>query len=167
MKHNFCHTVLLLFAFSISGFSHSDSDSLLIQLDTAKGISRANLLNKISYNLQNSDAEKAEKFADEALSLSRNENYESGIANALNNKGLLFETRGQLDKAKEAYLESLALQEKMNNSELDEIIITDTIMQPEAIVRNKKITIVSVAPLLAEVIRRIETGESISKDLIL
>lgn len=57
--------------------------------------------------------------------------------------------------------------EKLNKSAIDEIIITDTIAQPEEVKKNKKITIVSVAPLLAEAIRRIETGESISKDLIL
>ncbi|MDP3941083.1 MAG: ribose-phosphate pyrophosphokinase [bacterium] len=57
--------------------------------------------------------------------------------------------------------------EKINNSAIDEVIITDTITQPEEVKKNKKITIVTVAPLLAEAIRRIETGESISKDLIL
>lgn len=57
--------------------------------------------------------------------------------------------------------------EKIENSDIDEVLITDTILQPEKVVKNKKITIISVAPLLAEAIRRIETGESISKDLIL
>ena len=57
--------------------------------------------------------------------------------------------------------------ERLNKSAIDEIIMTDTIAQPEEVRKNKKITIVSVAPLLAEAIRRIETGESISKDLIL
>jgi phosphoribosylpyrophosphate synthetase len=35
------------------------------------------------------------------------------------------------------------------------------------VMKNKKITVVSVAPLLAEAIRRLRTGESISKALIL
>lgn len=57
--------------------------------------------------------------------------------------------------------------EKIADSDIDEIIITDTIQHRKEVIKNKKITIVTVAPLLAEAIRRIETGESISKDLIL
>lgn len=57
--------------------------------------------------------------------------------------------------------------EKLSKSEIDEIIITDTINHSPEVRKNKKITIVSVAPLLGEAIKRIETGESISKDLIL
>lgn len=57
--------------------------------------------------------------------------------------------------------------EKINGSLIDELILTDTIMQKEEIEKHPKITIVSTAPLLAEVIKRIRTGESISKDLIL
>ncbi len=119
---NFTFKIFLLYVlsfflpFAIS-FSQTNSDSLLAQLDTSKGKPRVDLLNKLSFKLQSSGEEKAEKFAEEALLISRKENYESGIANALNNKGLLFEMRGNLDKAMEAYLEALALQEKMNNSE--------------------------------------------------
>jgi len=57
--------------------------------------------------------------------------------------------------------------EKIANSALDEVIVTDTILQQEAVRNNPKIHIVSVAPLLAEAIRRIETGESISEKLFL
>ncbi|GDX62048.1 ribose-phosphate pyrophosphokinase [Candidatus Levyibacteriota bacterium] len=56
---------------------------------------------------------------------------------------------------------------KIVDSPLDEVIITDTISHREEVVTNPKIIITSVAPLLAEVIRRTQTGESISKDLIL
>ncbi len=57
--------------------------------------------------------------------------------------------------------------DKFKDSVFDEVIITDTIMQRPEVLAYKKITVISVAPLLAEAIRRIETGESISKDLIL
>lgn len=57
--------------------------------------------------------------------------------------------------------------DKISSSEIDEVITTDTINHRPEVRKNKKITIVSVAPLLGEAIRRIETGESISKDLIL
>lgn len=57
--------------------------------------------------------------------------------------------------------------ELISSSAIDEVIITDTVYQSSLVLNNKKITVVTVAPLLAEAIRRIETGESISKDLIL
>jgi ribose-phosphate pyrophosphokinase len=52
--------------------------------------------------------------------------------------------------------------EKITQSAIEEVIITDTIEQRSEVLRNKKITIVSVAPLLAKAIKRITTGESIS-----
>jgi ribose-phosphate pyrophosphokinase len=56
---------------------------------------------------------------------------------------------------------------KINESAIEEMIITDSIKPREEVLSNKKISIVTVAPLLAEAIRRIRTGESISKALIL
>ena len=55
----------------------------------------------------------------------------------------------------------------LNESAIDEVIVTDTIAHRKEIIDHPKVTLVSVAPLLAEAIRRIQTGESISKDLIL
>ncbi len=57
--------------------------------------------------------------------------------------------------------------QKINASEIEEIITTDSIFQQDEIVNNPKITIVSVAPLLAKAIKRISIGESLGKDLIL
>lgn len=52
--------------------------------------------------------------------------------------------------------------EKIAASGIDEIIVTDTIAHRDEITNHSKITVVSVAPLLSEAIRRIQTGESIS-----
>ncbi|OGH19395.1 MAG: hypothetical protein A3F31_03325 [Candidatus Levybacteria bacterium RIFCSPHIGHO2_12_FULL_38_12] len=57
--------------------------------------------------------------------------------------------------------------EKISQSAIDEVLITDTIPSKPGVLQNKKITVISVANLLAEAIRRIQTGESMSKDLIL
>ncbi len=57
--------------------------------------------------------------------------------------------------------------EKLTNSLIDEVIVTDTIAQRDEIRNHPKVTIVSSAPLLAEAIRRIHTGESIGEALIL
>src|SRR5882724_12608610 len=56
---------------------------------------------------------------------------------------------------------------KINSSAISEVITTDTISHRPEIRNSKKMTIVSVAPLIAEAIKRIKSGESISKDLIL
>lgn len=57
--------------------------------------------------------------------------------------------------------------EQLNKSSIKEVIITDTIAHRAEVLQNPKITLVSVAALLAEAIKRIQSGESISKDLIL
>lgn len=57
--------------------------------------------------------------------------------------------------------------EKFTDDAVDEVIITDSVPLRSEMKKNKKVSVVSVAPLLAEAIRRIETGESISRDLIL
>lgn len=56
---------------------------------------------------------------------------------------------------------------KVENSAIEEVMITDSILHPVEVLKNPKVTVVTIAPLLAEAIRRIETGESISKELIL
>ncbi len=57
--------------------------------------------------------------------------------------------------------------QKINDSAIEEMIITDSIAHREEVRNNAKIKIVSVAPLIAEAIRRIRSGESISSGLIL
>lgn len=56
---------------------------------------------------------------------------------------------------------------RINDSAIEEMIVTDSILQKKEVINNPKVTVVSVAKLLAEAIRRIKTGESISKGLIL
>lgn len=53
--------------------------------------------------------------------------------------------------------------ERITQSAIDEVIITNTIEQRKEVVENKKIKIVSVAPLLAKAIQRIDSGEPLSK----
>jgi ribose-phosphate pyrophosphokinase len=55
---------------------------------------------------------------------------------------------------------------RINDSAISEVLITDTIEQQEAVTKNKKIKVISVAPLLAKVIHRITTGESISNFIL-
>ncbi|MBP6913374.1 MAG: ribose-phosphate pyrophosphokinase [Candidatus Levybacteria bacterium] len=56
---------------------------------------------------------------------------------------------------------------KFEKSTVDEVIITDTVPLNSEMKKNKRITVVSVADLLASAIERIESGESLSRKLIL
>lgn len=56
---------------------------------------------------------------------------------------------------------------KFDTPAIEEIIVTDTIALRPEVIKSKKIKIASIAPLLAEAINRVQTGESISRDLIL
>jgi ribose-phosphate pyrophosphokinase len=51
----------------------------------------------------------------------------------------------------------------IDKSQLKELVITDTIQASEAVAKAKKIRTISLAPLIAEAIRRIANDESISK----
>ncbi|MEO0085413.1 MAG: ribose-phosphate pyrophosphokinase [candidate division WOR-3 bacterium] len=51
--------------------------------------------------------------------------------------------------------------ERLSSSSLREIVVTDTIRQPQRR-QHRKVKVLSVAPLLAEAIRRIHDGESVS-----
>lgn len=56
--------------------------------------------------------------------------------------------------------------EKIKNSSLDQVFITDTVPLKKDVLNNPKFTVVSVAPLLAEAIKFIHNGDSISGKLI-
>ena len=53
--------------------------------------------------------------------------------------------------------------ERVQNGPLKELVITDSIEQPELVAKCSKIRTVSVAPLMGEAIRRIANEESVSK----
>lgn len=53
--------------------------------------------------------------------------------------------------------------EKIEASAIEEVLVTNTIQLRNEVAKHRKITVVSVAPLLAEAIRRIQTGESLSE----
>lgn len=52
--------------------------------------------------------------------------------------------------------------QRLENPHIRQLVISDTICQPEVVRRHPKITVLSVADLLARVIGRIHVGESIS-----
>ncbi len=56
--------------------------------------------------------------------------------------------------------------ERINNSPFERVFITDTIPLKKEVLENPKITVISIAPLLAEAINCIYNGDSISEKLI-
>lgn len=56
--------------------------------------------------------------------------------------------------------------ERISKSSIDKIFVTDTVPQKKEMLNNPKITVVSVAPLLAEAIKCIHNGDSMSEKLI-
>jgi ribose-phosphate pyrophosphokinase len=57
--------------------------------------------------------------------------------------------------------------ERIDDSPIEKVIITDSIPQSDAVIKNPKFEIISVAILIAAAIQRIESGESISEKLII
>lgn len=59
-----------------------------------------------------------------------------------------------------------AAPERIKEADLDKIFITDTVPIRKEMLENPKLTVVSVAKLLAEAIKRIYSGDSLSEELI-
>lgn len=56
--------------------------------------------------------------------------------------------------------------QRIEDSPMETLFLTDTIMQPQAVREHPKIKIISVAPLIAEAIKRMHEGKSLSPDLV-
>jgi len=52
--------------------------------------------------------------------------------------------------------------ERINNSEITELVVTNSIPQEENLKKCPKLKVIDIAPMLAEAIRRTHNGESIS-----
>jgi len=52
--------------------------------------------------------------------------------------------------------------ERINSSAIEKVFVTDTVPVTETVLKSPKVKVITIAPLLAEVIRRIQSGESIS-----
>ncbi len=91
-------------------------DSLILRLNYAlSDTAKINLLNKIAADLLYVNSEKINEFAIQALDLSENINYTYGIANAYNNLGIYYRTKGIYDMAIDYFFNSLYIMEDLND----------------------------------------------------
>lgn len=118
MKNPYIQTftlILLFFTFSISViYSQSRIDSLEAQLGiTRDSKSRIDLLNHLSWELKESNPEKAIEYAEQAFELSKEYSYDSGIASSLYNQGHINYYQDKYPKALNFYERSLRIREKI------------------------------------------------------
>lgn len=97
----------------------NDVSELEKNLSKLKGIERVDALNKLSFLLKRSSIEKSQKYAEEALTVARENDYYSGEAKALNNIGFAEYTRNNLEEAESLYHNALSIfSDLKNNTEI-------------------------------------------------
>lgn len=101
--------IILLMSFSVSfgelPFIPSNAEGFLLthhQKDTI----RVNYLQHLSFYYRSNDPPKALELADEALQISRKINYGFGIVYSLNHLGTIYNSKGQIQKSLNYYLEA-------------------------------------------------------------
>jgi tetratricopeptide (TPR) repeat protein len=92
---------------------HIDSLVSILDQDLNDTI-RVNILNRIASDLLYINSEEIKDYGEQALDLSRYIGYQKGVAEALNNLGIYYRTKGSYKQAIEYYFESLEIMEELN-----------------------------------------------------
>jgi len=90
-------------------------DSLLLILPDQQAEDRVNSLNNLAVSLSFIDYELSKQYAAEAMNLSKELNYEEGMAAAFQNYGHIYVYQDNYPQALRDYLEALSRYEKLNN----------------------------------------------------
>jgi class 3 adenylate cyclase/Tfp pilus assembly protein PilF len=105
---------LVFLFFSASVFCQSNTDSLKAVLQ-----SQPDDTNKVKTLYQLSETASSDSgilyYAEQSLKLASQLNFQSGIADALNNIAYVYSNRGEVNKALELYERSLKIQQQLNN----------------------------------------------------
>jgi len=109
----------ILIIFSTNCFSQKfiafetwDVDSLMLILPGQLAEERVNTLNKLAISLSFKDKERSMQYADEAMDLANQLNYEEGIATAYRAYGDIFQYQGNYPKALQNYFDALSIYEQ-------------------------------------------------------
>jgi len=95
----------------------ADVDSLEVELQTATGTERIDVLNELYKEYRNSEPLEALNYTLEARDLSKSINYQKGLGRALNNLGVYYKNLGDYDNSLQHFLQSLAIQEELIDTE--------------------------------------------------
>ncbi|MCB0804346.1 MAG: DUF5112 domain-containing protein [Bacteroidales bacterium] len=87
--------------------------SLLLKPLTDTG--RVNLLNRIAADMYYSNSDSIEPYAREAYNLANNIDYQKGIAEAFNNLGIFYRSKGIYNEAIDYFFNSLSIMEGLND----------------------------------------------------
>ncbi len=95
--------------------SSAKIDSLKSVLKTAEGIERVDILHLIAHKLSSSDIEEAKKYIAEAEQLSRELDYQIGLAETWNIQGQITYRKGDYEAALDNYTKSLEIFESLDH----------------------------------------------------
>ena len=113
--------ILLLISCSLLSFTQKyinretyNVDSLLLFLPDQLAEERVNTLNNLSVSLFFEEFDLSEHYAEEAMSLAKELNYEEGIAAGFRSYGHLYQYQGNYPQALNSYFEALSRYEKLD-----------------------------------------------------
>lgn len=115
MTKNIIFYTLLILLFAHSLLAQDELGELIKKLDTANGIEKIDILNKLSEKYREKDLEKAIFYADEAVNLAEKNQKLDKVAIAQINKGVAYRSKGDSKPALEYFLKALVIAEKISD----------------------------------------------------
>jgi tetratricopeptide (TPR) repeat protein len=116
MKRLIIITSIMIFFLKLNAQNQKYIDSLVFKLDKEiNDTARVNLLNKIAADLFYVNHDQILEYAQKALDLSEDFNYKKGIAEANNNLGIYYRSKGMYDLAIDYFFNSLEIMENIND----------------------------------------------------
>jgi len=106
----------MVLCLGINAQNQKHIDSLLLQLEMdIADTTRVNLLNKIAGDLYYLNHDQILEYSQKALELSEDFNYSKGIAEAYNNLGIYYRSKGMYDLAIDYFFNSLEIMEQIKD----------------------------------------------------
>ncbi len=94
-----------------------ESDSIRTLLhQTANDTNKVKCLYRLAYLLRSDSSKAAFKYCQQAIYLSKQFNYERGLASAYNNLGAIYDEIGDKEKAVESFVSAFELKKKLKDS---------------------------------------------------
>ena len=117
MRKTICFVTVIFLFTSLSAQQRIDSLQRLL-MHATEDTARSNLMNRIASNYVESKPDSSLKYANDALTLSKQTNYKKGEIEAIRNLAAAFLMAGDYSKALEYSLDALKKSEMINNKEL-------------------------------------------------